>query len=93
MFQACNQTLLTSDQTDTSTATGTVGTVSTWYDYRSVWARHPWVLIYAVFVALLIVVSIIGTFAGDVFAILFIPSLAGVYVHHIIVMRKLDQHA
>ena len=70
---------------------GTVAGVNTWFDYRSVWAAHPWVLIYAVFVVLLFVVSIIGTIMGSVLAILFIPSLAGVYLHHLIVVRKLEQ--
>ncbi len=65
--------------------------MSTWYDYRSVWAGHPWVLIYAVFVVLLVGVSIVGTILGNVLAILFIPSLFGIYLHHLIVQRKLNQ--
>jgi hypothetical protein len=64
--------------------------VQTWFDYRSVWAAHPWVLAYAAFVVLLIVVSVLGTIMGGVLAILFIPSLAGAYFHHLIVMRKLN---
>ena len=70
---------------------GTVAGVDTWFDYRSVWAAHPWVLVYAAFVVLLFVVSIIGTVMGSVLAILFVPSLAGLYLHHLIVMRKVDQ--
>jgi hypothetical protein len=67
--------------------------METWFDYRSVWAAHPWVLAYAVFVVLLIVVSVLGTIMGNVLAILFIPSLAGIYLHHLIVMRKLDHRS
>jgi hypothetical protein len=61
----------------------------TWYDYRSVWAAHPWVLAYAVLVLALLVAAVIGTLFGGVLAVLFIPSLAGVYVHHLIVGKKL----
>jgi hypothetical protein len=63
--------------------------VSTWYDYRSVWAAHPWVLAYAVVVLLVFVLSVIGTFAGGPFVVLFIPALAGGYIHHIIVGKRL----
>jgi hypothetical protein len=63
--------------------------VNTWADYRRVWAVHPWVLAYAGFVVLLLVASVIGTIMGNVLAILFIPSLAGAYLHHLIVMRQL----
>ncbi len=48
-------------------------------------------LLYAGFVVLLLVASVIGTVLGDVLAILFIPSLAGIYLHHLIVQRKLGQ--
>lgn len=78
MFQACNQPL------------GTVARVKdTWADYRRVWAANPWVLWYAAFVLLLLVAAVVGTALGNVLAILFIPSLAGIYLHHLIVMRKL----
>lgn len=60
-----------------------------WADYRRVWAGSPWVLFYAGFVVLLFVAAVVGTVLGNVLAILFIPSLAGVYLHHLIVMRKL----
>jgi hypothetical protein len=63
--------------------------VDTWHDYRRVWAGYPWVLLYAAFVVLLLVVAVIGTIMGNVLAILFIPSLAGAYLHHLIVVRKL----
>ncbi len=64
--------------------------MNTWYDYRSVWAAHHWVFAYALLVLALIIVSVIGTIVGGVFAVLFVPSLAGLYLHHLIVARKLD---
>jgi hypothetical protein len=68
----------------------TVAGVNTWYEYRTVWAAHPWVLAYAVIVVMVIALSIIGTFVGGPLAILFIPALAAIYVHHLIVMKKAD---
>jgi hypothetical protein len=62
--------------------------VNTWYEYRMVWAAHPWVLAYAIIVLLVLLLSILGTVAGGPFALLFIPGLAGLYVHHLIVMKK-----
>lgn len=71
---------------------GTVLHVNTWFDYRTVWAGHPWVLAYAVVVVLVLVLSIVGTAAGAVpLMILFVPALAGVYVHHLMVMKRLDR--
>jgi hypothetical protein len=62
----------------------------TWYDYRLVWAQHPWVLVYAVIVTAVFVLAVVGTALAVVpLAILFVPSLAGVYVHHIMVARRL----
>ncbi len=63
--------------------------MDTWHDYRRVWAGHTWVLLYAGFVVLLLIAAVIGTIMGNVLAILFIPSLAGLYLHHLIVVRKL----
>ncbi|MGH8861144.1 MAG: hypothetical protein ACRDVG_07895 [Jatrophihabitantaceae bacterium] len=65
--------------------------MNTWYDYRSVWSAHRWVLAYAIIVVSVLIVSIIATFVGATFALLFIPALAGVYVHHLIVQKRLDQ--
>lgn len=62
--------------------------VNTWYDYRAVWATHPWVLAYAVIVAAVIILSVIGTFVGGPLVVLFIPGLAGIYVHHLLVMKR-----
>ncbi len=65
--------------------------VHTWYDYRTVWARHPWVFAYAVIVAAVFLLAVAGTVIGGPLAILFIPSLAGAYVHHLLVMRRLSR--
>jgi hypothetical protein len=64
--------------------------MNTWFDYRAVWAKHPWLMVYAVIVVLVLVLSIIGTVAGhSPLAILFIPALGGAYVHHLLVMKRL----
>ncbi|MDT4937497.1 MAG: hypothetical protein QOG80_1168 [Pseudonocardiales bacterium] len=59
-----------------------------WFDYRRVWAGHPWVLVYAVLVVLVLVLAVIGTIVRNPLAILFIPALAGIYVHHMLVMKR-----
>ena len=65
--------------------------MDTWFDYRTVWAKHPWLLVYAVIVVAVFAVSIVGTVAGPrPLAILFIPSLAGAYVHHLMVQKRLE---
>jgi hypothetical protein len=64
--------------------------MDTWYDYRRVWAGHPWLLVYAVIVVAVFALSVFGTVAGPrQLAILFIPSLAGAYVHHLMVQKRL----
>jgi hypothetical protein len=64
--------------------------MDTWYDYRRVWAGHPWMLVYAVIVVAVFALSVFGTVAGPrQLAILFIPSLAGAYVHHLMVQKRL----
>ena len=63
--------------------------VQTWYDYRAVWSSYPWLLAYAILVVAVFVAAIVGTFVGGPLAILFIPSLAGAYVHHLLVMKRL----
>jgi hypothetical protein len=66
--------------------------VNTWYDYRAVWARHPWLLAYAIVVVLVLLVSIVGTvIVPGPLAILFVPALGGAYVHHLMVMKRLDR--
>ncbi len=64
--------------------------VSTWYDYRAVWAAYPWVLAYAVVVFVVLVLSVIGTIVGGPLVVLFIPALAGIYLHHMLVMKRTD---
>ncbi len=65
--------------------------VETFYDYRVVWARHPWLLAYFAVVVAVLALAIVGTALGvGPLAILFIPALAGGYVHHLMVMKRLD---
>jgi hypothetical protein len=64
--------------------------VNTWFEYRAVWAAHPWVLVYAILAVALVVVSVVATVVGGVFAVLFVPALAAIYIHHLIVMKKAD---
>lgn len=62
----------------------------TWFDYRSVWAAHPWVLAYAVVVVLVLILSVVGTIlGGGPLAILFLPGLGGLYYHHLLVQKRL----
>jgi hypothetical protein len=65
--------------------------LSTWYDYRTVWSHHPWLAVYAVIVVAVFALSVVGTFFRGPLAILFIPSLAGVYVHHLMAMKRLER--
>ena len=63
----------------------------TWYDYRTVWAAKPWLAVYFVIVVLVFLLAVFGTFFGGTYAILFVPSLAGAYVHHLMVMKRLGR--
>jgi hypothetical protein len=63
--------------------------LETWYDYRTVWAAHPWLAVYALIVVAVFALAVVGTVMGGPLAILFIPSLAGAYVHHLMVMKRL----
>lgn len=66
--------------------------MNTWFEYRTVWAAHPWLLVYAMVVVLVLLLSIIGTaLGGGPLALLFIPALAGAYVHHLLVMKRRDE--
>ncbi len=67
--------------------------VNTWYDYRTVWSAQPWLLVYAVIVVAVFAVAVFGTFIGGPLSVLFIPSLAGAYVHHLMVMKRLERDA
>jgi len=63
--------------------------VQTWFDYRVIWGAHPWLLVYAIIVAAVLVLSIVGTIMGNgILALLFIPALAGAYAHHLMVMKR-----
>ena len=65
--------------------------MNTWFDYRAVWAKHPWLLVHAVIVVLVFVLSVVGTaVGGGPLALLFIPALAGAYLHHLMVMKRVD---
>ncbi len=64
--------------------------MDTWYDYRHVWAAHPLLLLYAVLVVVVLVLAVIGTILRNPLSILFIPALGGAYVHHLMVMKRLD---
>jgi hypothetical protein len=63
--------------------------VQTWFDYRRAWAGHPWLLVYAVIVAAVLVLAIVGTVMGNLLAVLFVPALAGAYGHHLMVMKRI----
>ncbi|WP_338177601.1 hypothetical protein [Jatrophihabitans sp.] len=65
--------------------------MDTWYDYRKVWAGYPLLRAYAVLVVIVFVLAIIGTIARGPLSILFIPALAGAYVHHLMVQKRLSQ--
>ena len=67
--------------------------VQTWWDYRAVWAAYPWLLAYATTVVAVFLVAVVGTFVGGPLAILFIPSLAGAYLHHLMAMKRLARDA
>jgi hypothetical protein len=65
--------------------------VTVWWDYRRVWTRHPLLLAYFVLAVVVLALAIYGTATrAGALALLFIPSLAGIYVHHIMVMKRLD---
>jgi len=64
--------------------------VELWFDYRRVWAGHPWLLVYAVIVVGVLGLAVYGTVVRNPLAILFIPALGGAYVHHLMAMKRLD---
>ena len=65
--------------------------VELWWDYRRVWATHPWLLVYAVVFVLMFAAAVYGTVVRDALAVLFIPSLGGLYLHHLMAMKRLNQ--
>jgi hypothetical protein len=62
--------------------------VNTWYDYRAAWSAHPWVLGLALAAAVMMAAGVVGTIVGSALALFFIPGLAGIFIHHLIVVRK-----
>jgi hypothetical protein len=62
--------------------------MGTWWDYRGVWSAHPWVLGVFVLAALMIVAGIAGTIGRSLFALFFLPGLAALFIHHLIVTKK-----
>ena len=65
--------------------------VDIWSDYRNVWAAHPLLLAYAAVVVAVLALAVVGTISGGPLAILFIPGLAGLYLHHLMIMKRLDR--
>jgi hypothetical protein len=63
--------------------------VDTWWDYRRVWAAHPWIAVYAGIVVAVFALAVYGTVVRDPLAILFIPALGGAYAHHLLVTKRL----
>ncbi len=64
--------------------------MDTWYQYRLAWAAHPWVIVIAVIGLALIVGAIVGMIVGGPLVVLFIPGLAAIYIHHLIVQKAAD---
>jgi hypothetical protein len=58
-----------------------------WAEYRAAWRTRPWLLAIAVLAVAVLVVSVVETVATGPLAFLFIPGLALVYLHHLLVKR------
>lgn len=58
-----------------------------WAEYRAAWRTRPWVLAVAVLAVVVLVVSVVETVAAGPLAFLFIPGLALLYLHHLLVKR------
>jgi hypothetical protein len=69
--------------------TGSVAAVRTWYEYREAWSGRPWLLLLGVLAVALVVAGLVGTVLADPLAFLFIPGLAVLYAHHLLVQREL----
>ena len=85
MFRAGNQHRLRA-----VLAAGSVRRVSTWYDYRLAWSAHPWVIGIALVGVALVVGAIVGMVVGGPLVVLFVPGLAVIYLHHLIVQRAAE---
>jgi hypothetical protein len=64
--------------------------VNVWYEYRLAWSAHPWVILIALVGLALIVGSVVGMVVGGPLVVLFIPGLAAIYIHHLIVQKASD---
>ncbi len=58
-----------------------------WGEYLAAWRVRPWLPLVAVVAVVLLVVSIAETFSAGPLAFLFIPGLALLYLHHLLVKR------
>ena len=58
-----------------------------WGEYRAAWRARPWLVLVAVLALVLLVVSIAETISAGPLAFLFIPGLALLYLHHLLVKR------
>jgi hypothetical protein len=61
--------------------------VNFWWEYRAAWSRRPWLLPVAVIAVLLILAGVIGTVVQNPLAFVFIPGLAVLFLHHLLVQR------
>jgi hypothetical protein len=64
-----------------------VARVSTWYEYRDAWGTRPWLLAIALLAVALILAGIAGTVLQSPLAYVFIPGLAVLFLHHLLVER------
>lgn len=61
----------------------------TWWDeYLAGWRRRPWLVLLAALAVVCVAFSIVGTVRRDPVSILFIPGLALLYLHHILIRRS-----
>lgn len=62
-----------------------------WYEYVDVWSTHRALLAAFVLACAVVVLAIVATFSHGVLAILFIPGLAALYGHHLLVKKLADR--
>ncbi len=61
--------------------------VTFWWDYRAAWARRPWLMAVAVLAAVMVLAGIVGTALRNPLLFFFIPGLAVLFLHHLLVQR------
>lgn len=66
-----------------------VGVNETWYDYRTVWASNAWVVVLAIGGAVMVVLGVVGTIVHSPLLYFFIPGLAVLLAHHLVVRKKI----